>query len=188
MEKPANSTLMTQAEFAREKGVSRKTVTQWKQDGYLVMSGKMVDVRRSHEKLLRAGRLQPRPVVTRAQKQRSVGKAVDPKDLPEIAVLLSTIAWGAVLDVGELLLHHFEPEVVRPVLIEMSDRLRRFELEVMEDDGPPPPAPLRSWAEWECFAQDPLADPSWQEIIQEAAAAGRPRLGAAARSGMRGRT
>ncbi|EHJ8971166.1 hypothetical protein G6S35_003117 [Salmonella enterica] len=35
---------MNQAEFARRHGVSRKTVTQWKERGWLVMSGREIDV------------------------------------------------------------------------------------------------------------------------------------------------
>ncbi|EED4922685.1 hypothetical protein WP05_10270 [Salmonella enterica subsp. arizonae] len=35
---------MNQAEFARRHGVSRKTVTQWKERGWLVMNGREIDV------------------------------------------------------------------------------------------------------------------------------------------------
>ena len=45
---------VTQAEFARLKGVSRKTVTGWKQQGRLVMAGDLVDVDASQALLLGA--------------------------------------------------------------------------------------------------------------------------------------
>lgn len=45
--------LVSQAEFARLKGTSRKTVTQWKKDGRLVFAGALIDVDASQEKLLR---------------------------------------------------------------------------------------------------------------------------------------
>ncbi|EHB7109677.1 hypothetical protein JWW32_002012 [Salmonella enterica] len=35
---------MNQAEFSRRHGVSRKTVTQWKERGWLVMNGREIDV------------------------------------------------------------------------------------------------------------------------------------------------
>ncbi|EEJ5468882.1 hypothetical protein AU693_001808 [Salmonella enterica subsp. diarizonae] len=38
---------MNQAEFARRHGVSRKTVTQWKERGWLVMNGREIDVEAS---------------------------------------------------------------------------------------------------------------------------------------------
>lgn len=161
---------MTQAEFAREKGVSRKTVTQWKRGGYLVMSGNMVDVRRSHEKLLRAGRLKPRPGATQGQPQRSTGGAVDdPKDIPEIAFALANATGCTVIKTAEILLRHFEPESVRPILTELWDHLRRGDLAVMEEDGPPAPPPLRSWAEWDGFALDPVEIWEWEELVAEAA-------------------
>lgn len=45
--------MMSQAEFARHRGVSRCAVTYWKRDGLLVMRGKFVDVLAS-EKLIDA--------------------------------------------------------------------------------------------------------------------------------------
>ena len=45
--------LVNQAEFARLKGTSCKTVTQWKKDGRLVFAGDLVDVEASQAKLLR---------------------------------------------------------------------------------------------------------------------------------------
>src|SRR5689334_13195857 len=43
--------LVSQAAFARLRGVSRVTVTQWKRDGYLVLRGKLVDAAASTTKL-----------------------------------------------------------------------------------------------------------------------------------------
>ncbi|ECZ8127634.1 hypothetical protein F8606_21745 [Salmonella enterica] len=42
---------MNQAEFARRHGVSRKTVTQWKERGWLVMNGREIDVEASETML-----------------------------------------------------------------------------------------------------------------------------------------
>jgi hypothetical protein len=48
--------LVTQAEFARRRGVSRKTVTKWKQAGKLVMQGELVDVEASEARLAHTAR------------------------------------------------------------------------------------------------------------------------------------
>ncbi|GAA0595575.1 hypothetical protein [Caenispirillum bisanense] len=48
--------LMSQADFSRRHGVSRKTVTQWKEAGYLTLAGGKVDVEAS-EATLAARRL-----------------------------------------------------------------------------------------------------------------------------------
>jgi hypothetical protein len=44
---------VTQADFARRCGVSRKSVTKWKTEGRIVMAGDLVDVAASTEKLRR---------------------------------------------------------------------------------------------------------------------------------------
>ena len=49
------SNLVTQAEYARHRGVSRKTVTQWKREGILVMNGSLVDRSASDRALQAAG-------------------------------------------------------------------------------------------------------------------------------------
>ena len=37
-------TIVSQAEYARLRGVSKKTVTKWKQEGKLVLAGDGIDV------------------------------------------------------------------------------------------------------------------------------------------------
>jgi hypothetical protein len=53
--------LVTQAEFARRRGVSRKTVTKWKQAGKLVMQGELVDVEASEARLAHTARADAAP-------------------------------------------------------------------------------------------------------------------------------
>jgi hypothetical protein len=48
--------LLSQAEYARYRGVSRKTTTQWKSEGILVMVGKKVDRDASDQALAEIGR------------------------------------------------------------------------------------------------------------------------------------
>ncbi|CAJ0781875.1 hypothetical protein R8510_04931 [Ralstonia chuxiongensis] len=46
-------TVESQADFAKRHGVSRKTVTVWKERGWLVMQGSAVDVEKSNDLLKR---------------------------------------------------------------------------------------------------------------------------------------
>ncbi|MEG3637662.1 hypothetical protein [Magnetococcus sp. PR-3] len=48
--------LVSQADYARHRGVSRKTVTQWKREGILVLNGAKVDMVASDRALAAAGR------------------------------------------------------------------------------------------------------------------------------------
>lgn len=50
---------VTQAEFAALMNVSKKTVTVWKQDGRLVMSGSKVDVEASRRRIEQTGGTRP---------------------------------------------------------------------------------------------------------------------------------
>lgn len=49
-------TQMTQAEYARTRGVSRAAITKWKKEGRVVMNGDMIDVEASDTKLKRTRR------------------------------------------------------------------------------------------------------------------------------------
>jgi hypothetical protein len=73
---------MSQAEFARRHGVSRKSVTLWKRNGLVVMRGDSVDVEASDEMLRmyrnehdgRAQRGQPKPVTRVATAQGNAAR------------------------------------------------------------------------------------------------------------------
>ena len=54
--------LVTQAEYARRHGVARKTVTQWKQDGWIVTVDGRVDVEASDARLAQVRKPKRKPV------------------------------------------------------------------------------------------------------------------------------
>lgn len=60
---------MNQADFARLHDVSRKTVTQWKARGWLVMNGEDVDVEASNANLEMY-----RKTVTRSEKKKKLSE------------------------------------------------------------------------------------------------------------------
>lgn len=72
-------TQVSQAKYAELQGVSRKTVTLWKEDGYLSMAGKLVDVKASDKKLksCELGRFRVTTKVTK--KVARVTKSTAPK-------------------------------------------------------------------------------------------------------------
>src|SRR5579859_6990272 len=59
---PVTAAQVTQADFARIHGVSRKTVTRWKSEGRIVMAGDLVDVEASNASLDSQGRSRVTPV------------------------------------------------------------------------------------------------------------------------------
>ena len=69
--------LVSQAEFAKLMNVSRKTVTVWKQDGRLVMTGNKVDVEASKRLIEQTGGT--RPDVAERHAAARTGKKSDPK-------------------------------------------------------------------------------------------------------------
>ncbi|MGI4939736.1 MAG: hypothetical protein ACRYHQ_04075 [Janthinobacterium lividum] len=72
-------TTMTQADFARSHGVSRSAVTQWKERGFIVLSGELIDVEASDTilKNRRQGRFNTRkPTGQRRELNESPRKAV----------------------------------------------------------------------------------------------------------------
>ncbi|WP_416777851.1 hypothetical protein ACNFJN_06455 [Xenorhabdus budapestensis] len=62
---------MNQSEFAKLHGVSRKTVTQWKARGWLVMAGDDINVEASNANIERY-----RKTVTRSEKSPKVTSKV----------------------------------------------------------------------------------------------------------------
>jgi hypothetical protein len=67
-------TQCTQAEFARLQGVSRKTVSEWKTQGYIRMVGDRVDIEASNRTLSSVGRSRLDPVTLAPRTARKTGK------------------------------------------------------------------------------------------------------------------
>ncbi|SEI42308.1 hypothetical protein [Paraburkholderia diazotrophica] len=82
---------MNQSEFAALHGVSRKTVTKWKERGWLVFAGDQVDVEASN-KLLKRYRRDGVPAVTEPASKAPRGNKRQP---------VTQAAKGVALDAGE---------------------------------------------------------------------------------------
>jgi len=97
-------TVMSQAEFSRAHNVSRKTVTQWKEQGRLVFQGDSVDVEKSDAKLADAklGRFRPvpksAPLPESAQVKRVTSgpenEVIPPGSIENIEAFLSNLLNG----------------------------------------------------------------------------------------------
>jgi hypothetical protein len=75
--------LLSQAEYARYHGVSRKTVTQWKHEGILVMIGKKVDREATDQALAEVGR---QGVTTDIKGNKQGNNPEQLKPIPKVAV------------------------------------------------------------------------------------------------------
>ncbi len=175
--------LITQANFARLHKVSRKAVTTWKQRGYLVFSGQLVDVEKSNVNLAGVGRAWPETVTrvasgvagVRTPEARNLSAAVpyiaEPSGLvSEFISTMAVIIDGIAIDGSELLLRHLPRETVAPILYEMIARARRGAVEILYEHSIDPPDELESWADHRWFSTPPMTEVDWAESAELAAA------------------
>ncbi len=168
------SNLVTQADFSRLHKVSRKAVTIWKNRGYLVFSGNLVDVEKSNATLLAAGRAWSGIVTPVAGVHNSVTQTESSVTRREGAIGsepagLSAMCDGCANDVAELMLRHLPMEIVRPLVAEFVTRARRGATEILDEDTPPPSG-YASWADHPAFTEPPIQDFEWEEAAELAAA------------------
>lgn len=177
------SNLITQANFARLHKVSRKAVTTWKQRGYLVFSGQLVDVEKSNASLANVGRAWPETVTSVAAEVASVRtpevRSADARTryvaqpsglVSEVISNMSLIIDGIAIDGSELLLRHLPRETVAPILDEMIARARRGAVELLYEDFIDPPDEFESWADHRWFSTPPLTEADWEEAVELATA------------------
>jgi hypothetical protein len=182
---------VTQAEFARLKGVSRKTVTVWKDQGRLTMNGNLVDVEASQAELLRSASgasLGKRSRVTRVTSRSKltsevtgdVKAEVTPPRLRrplfegvaggEVAILYLVSDESAASLAAELLLPRLPEQEVRAIVAQMYRRLTLASATCLDMDFPPPPG-HESWETHPAFNAEPLTEGEWAELKAESAAA-----------------
>ncbi len=163
---------VTLAEFSRLKNVSRKTVSEWKKEGRIVIVDGKVDVEASQEKLMRHSR-------DRAKGARA---AVTPTAVTPTRVTPATVIWHTLAplcgdhldgeDRGALTAAQRMAEAIPTVLALAAEATglpatqakpieQQFRVSLMETSGllldamaVPPPAGVKSW----CAA--PMWDPS----------------------------
>lgn len=177
------SNFITQANFARLHKVSRKAVTTWKQRGYLVFSGQLVDVEKSNASLANVGRAWPETVTRVATEVASVRtpgvRAADTRTpyvahpsglVSEVIANMTVIIDGFAIDGSELLLRHLPRETVAPILDEMVARARRGAMELLYEDFIDPPAEFESWADHPWFSTPLMSEADWEESAELAAA------------------
>jgi hypothetical protein len=133
--------LVSQAEFARLKKVSRKTVSEWKSEGRIVITGGKVDVEASQKKLLhnsghrakgrrapvtstaaRSAKVTP-GLHTRAEEVTTVAAVYadgavypNPANLPPAVVDMSTAISGGASDLAFILVQHLGVDQARPMV------------------------------------------------------------------------
>ncbi len=194
--------LVSQAEFARMKGVSRKTATQWKSEKRLVFAGKLIDVAASQAELLRqashASAGKRAPVTQAAEKvtgysvSAGMGNAAryangvtygNPANLPdEVTDTSAHIASGAI-DMARLLRPHMPMPLVKALVTAWVRAMRAGYVggpgmlaAVADEEWPPPPIGLSHWCEHPYFVGDPLHPSELDEIEEDFAAGTLPRV------------
>jgi hypothetical protein len=170
----AKSTLMTQAEFARANGVSRKTVTQWKREGRIVLQGNMIDVKASHLRLGRRSRLNQSPM--RASKQAAEGRppaAEGEIELLSDPAIEASAVDSAVWNLAKALLPRFEPREARRLCDQVLGEMRRELAQSLKDEEIDPPDGFRRWEDWPELKGPVFTDGDWSDLVDEFAKVGR---------------
>lgn len=185
---------VSQAEFARLKSVSKKTVTEWKQQGRLVIVGKRVDVEASQQRLLdgsshkSAGKrravtrsvtlpAQVTPEVTNSLKPAVYAdgaKFDNPVNLPEAMLAVSGAIGSGAYDMVLVLARRMPLADVKPLVAEWVDRTRRGYVggpglpdTEADDEWPAPPIGMKHWCEHPYFQGDPINAGEWADIELE---------------------
>ena len=194
--------LVSQAEFARMKRVSRKTVTEWKNENRLVFDGKLVDVAASQAALLRnssgrsAGKRAP---VTQAA-GRAAGNTSDgvtgntarytdgadygnPANLPDPVLDVSLAISSGAYDFARLLRPHMPMPMVKALVAAWVEAQRNGYVggpgkpETIADvDWPAPPIGFSHWCHHPYFTDDPLPPAEWEDLEGEYAAGRLPKV------------
>ena len=165
-------TLVSQAEFARQKKVSRKSVTRWKNEGRIIIVDDRVDVEATQAKLLRdsshraKGRrsaVTSAPITT-AQVTEAVREPLD--DYP---ASMSAMVYGGASDLAVILLRSGMPQAhVAALVDEWLTEARRGATELLEDDLAPP-AGFASWVDHPAFQENWPNGTDWEGLTREAA-------------------
>jgi hypothetical protein len=160
--------LVSQADFAKLKSVSRATVTKWKQRGRLTMVGDMVDAEASQARLVQgAGYFaagQRRPLATLP--------AVAGADVPGPVKSLAIMAQGTGLDAAEAVLRSGgDADLARAVANWITVKAIQAASDLSDFDFEPPPG-FKRWASHPVFAETPsyLEASTWAEMIADIAA------------------
>lgn len=168
------------AGFARLQSVSRKTVYEWKDKGYLVFAPGGVDIEASNARLAAAGlsRLQPgklkRAASRQARRLPAEGDRASDQALLRHArqfptVLAMSVFAASVADLALDLLDHLPIGTVRELMDRHVEQGRRSAYEIALHSGEGPPPGFASWSDHPWFTEPALTEAEWQEIQGERA-------------------
>lgn len=165
---------MTQAEFARDQNVSRKTVSVWKREGRLVMDGNRVNVAASVERL--GDRARKRTDDESDVVTLSAIDAVFPSDpLPSEAITASVAIEQGAADLARLLVARMPRDEARDIVDAWVAAQRAgwvggpgHPVSIAEDEGWPLPAGCDRWSDHPLFTGPAISDVDWSEAQAEA--------------------
>jgi hypothetical protein len=158
--------LVTQAQFAAMKSVSRAAVSQWKREGRIVIVGKLIDVAATERRLTtesshRSKRVRPAAVLNLIVPVR--------EPLGDSPASVAALVTGGAADLAVILLRQGMPrDRAEAIVEEWLTRARVSATALLEDDLDPP-APFERWADHPAFTADWLEGTTWAELEAEAA-------------------
>ena len=173
-------TLVTQAEFARRKQVSRAAVTQWAHEKRLIFSGKLIDLEATEAAMIPNSRHRSKRRIPAAAEVKLAAETVksDPAlntaeliqpPLDDYPASMSAMTTGCASDLAVILLRSGMPQDrVAALVDEWLTVARRGATELLEDDLNPPPG-FNRWADHPGFQGSWLSGTGWQELADLAA-------------------
>lgn len=163
-------TAVSQAAFAKLKSVSRAAVSQWKTQGRLVFSGKLIDVEATQAKLLHGASFkstgQSAALNMVANLTTSRHPLFDGAVGQDIAIAHHTSDASAALIAAELLVAHLPEPTVRQIVGEMHQQLSKGTVEILDHEFEPPDG-LESWGDHPSFHELPISEHDWADILRE---------------------
>lgn len=163
-------TAVSQAAFAKLKGVSRAAVSQWKTQGRLVFSGKLIDVEATQASLLNGASFKStgqsaalNMVTSLTAPAHSAFEGVAGQDA---AIAYKTSIASAALITAELLVPHLPESAVRQIIGELHTQMNAGLVEVMDHEFEPPDG-LASWHDHPSFHELPMSEADWIDVLRE---------------------
>jgi transcriptional regulator with XRE-family HTH domain len=170
-------TLITQAEFARRKQVTRAAVSQWAREKRLIFSGKLIDLEATEASMLANSRHRSKRSIPALAGVNLSADTIKPQlpvnatTLPEpMATVVLAIESGAD-DIAFFLARRMPIEAIRTMVDQWVAKQRVGWVEIAAcEEWEPPPGGGR-WSDHSAFTGPALTASDWSAIEAEAAAA-----------------
>jgi hypothetical protein len=166
--------LITQAEFARRKNVTRAAVSQWKSEGRLKLVRKLIDFEATEAAMIPGASYRSKRRIPARQGDVNPMAPLNADNAPAAPLgnypaAMSALVTGGASDMAVVLLRSKMPrDRVATVVQAWLSIARHSATELLTEDLDAPPGVAR-WADHPAFQESWLASTSWAELEAEAA-------------------